>query len=107
MDGSAWEVKLRADTLFASSSRETLLFEKGRFTAAAHAGSGFSASEYSAQSFDGDVDMIWNASLPHAERGVMTWHGLVRGDEIEGIAVLWRKDAKPKRFTFHGTRKSV
>mgnify|MGYP003347977864 CR=1 FL=1 len=28
----------------------------------------------------GEVDAIWNASMTSAERGTMTWHGLVKGE---------------------------
>ena len=47
---------------------------------------------------------VWSAAFNEASRGVMSWQGLIRGDEIQGIAVLWKPDGKPERFLFKGTR---
>lgn len=106
MDGTAWEVKVRPDSLFAFSRRGTLVFEKGRLTAATTIAEGFTPAVYNAQEGDGDFESVWNASLTHVEKGVMTWHGLVRGDKIQGIAVWWVKNGKPRRFTFSGSRRT-
>lgn len=104
LEDTSWEIKLKADSFFAFSHRDTLTFGGGKLRATGYQGDGFKAGVYSAQRVGGDVDALWNASLTDAERGTMTWHGLVRGDTIEGVAILVRKDGKQKRFTFKGHR---
>lgn len=105
MDGTAWEVKVHPDSLFAFSRRGTLIFEQGRLTAITTLAEGFSPAVYHAQSGGGEIESVWNASLTHVEKGVMTWHGLVRGDKIEGVAVWWLKNGQSRRFTFTGSRR--
>lgn len=104
MEDTAWDVKLKADSFFAFAHHDTLVFERGKLKASGYQGTGFTAGSYNAQRVGGDVDAIWNASLTDAQKGTMTWHGLVRGDTIEGVAVLWTKDGHQKRFTFSGKR---
>ena len=103
MEGTAWEVSLKADSLFSFSHTDTLVFDKGKLKASGYQGTGFVPGSYSAKRVGGDVDAIWNASLTDDKKGTMTWHGLVRGDRIEGIAILV-KGGKEKRYTFTGKR---
>lgn len=107
MDGTAWEVRVKSDSLFAISHRDTLTFQKGKLGSANWLSSGFSPAVYRVQSGPGDIDAVWNASLSHPEKGIMSWQGLVRGDRIEGVAVLWTPEGRPKRFTFQGRRKAA
>lgn len=107
MDDTAWDVKIKADHLFAFSKSDTLIFRRGRLSMAGFIASGFEPASYSAQRVDGDSETIWNASLEHPERGVVSMQGLVRGDQVEGVAVWWTKDGKLKKFTFRGSRKSA
>jgi len=104
MEGTKWEVHLKADSFFAFSHTDTLVFDRGKLLAQGYQATGFSPGSYNASSVGGDVDAIWNASLIDARRGTMTWHGLVRGDSIEGVAVLIGKDGRERRFTFSGKR---
>ena len=105
MDGTSWAVKVKPDTIFSLSHRGTLIFKKGRLSADGYIASGFSPAIYSAQPVQGDLDTVWSASLSDARNGVVSWNGFVRGDRIEGVAIWWTKDGKPKRFTFKGARK--
>jgi hypothetical protein len=104
LEDTAWEIKLKADTFLAFSHHDTLIFEQGKLKAKGYQGDGFTPGSYSAQRVGGDVDALWNASLTDAKRGTMTWHGLVRGDTIEGVAILVKKDGRQKRYTFSGRR---
>lgn len=104
LENTHWEIKLKADSFFAFSHHDTLIFQRGKLTAKGYQANGFSAASYDAQKVDGDIDAIWNASFSDARRGTMTWHGLVRGDKMEGVAILWTKDGRQKRFTFTGKR---
>jgi hypothetical protein len=104
MEDTAWEIKLKADSFFAFPHHDTLIFSGGKLRASGSQVNGFTAGSYNAQRTDGDVDALWNASLRDTSRGTMTWHGLVRGDTIEGVAILVTKDGKEKRYTFSGKR---
>lgn len=105
MDGTQWDVKIKPDSFFAWSRHDTLVFNRGQVSIVGD-GDSFPPAVYSAQSLDSDTaDTIWNASLTRGQ-GIMTWHGLVRGDTIEGEAVLWSKDGKAKRYLFKGSRRA-
>ena len=106
LEDTAWEVRIKADSFFAFPHHDTLIFSRGKLKASGYQATGFPPGSYNAQSVGGDVDALWNASLNDAQRGTMTWHGLVRGDPIEGVAILWTKDGHQKRFTFSGKRAS-
>lgn len=107
MDGTAWDVKIKSESLFSFARAETLVFEKGRVSMLRGRPESFEPAVYSAETLDiANGESVWHASLGDTDRGVMTWHGLVRGDSIEGVAVLWPPQGKPKRFTFKGTRRA-
>jgi len=104
IDGTAWDVKIKADSLLSFSHSATLSFEQGRLSAILPLAAGFAPGNYQSQSVEMPGGTIWSAALSEASHGVMSWQGLIRGDEIQGIAVLWRPDGKPERFLFKGTR---
>ena len=104
LEDTSWEIKLKADSFFAFSHHDTLVFERGKLKASGYQATGFTPGSYNATKVGGDVDAIWNASLLDERRGTMTWHGLVRGDTMEGVAILWTKDGKQKRVTVTGKR---
>lgn len=106
MDGTSWEVKIKPDSLLSFSHRDTLVFQRGRMSAAGFLSEGFSPAVYSARAAEGGLSTVWNAALTHAQDGIVSWNGLVRGDRIEGIAVWWTKGGGLKRFTFKGVRKA-
>jgi hypothetical protein len=107
MDGTAWDIKIRPDSMFGFSHSGTLRFDKGEVSALLPLADGFSAGVYRARDVSGSDGTVWSAALSEAERGVLSWQGFVRGDKIQGVAVLWRPDGKPQRFLFKGTRKSA
>jgi hypothetical protein len=107
MDGTQWDIKLKPDAIFSFSHKDTLVFSRGQLSIVGGTGSDLPPAVYSAESLDSDTaDTVWHASLTRPETGVVTWHGLVRGDQIEGVAVWWTRDGKPKRYTFHGSRRA-
>ena len=104
MEGTSWEIKLKADAFFALPRKDKLVFERGKLRAEGYEATGFAPAVYSEREVGGDVDALWSAALTDERRGTMTWHGLVRGDVIEGVAILHGKDGQKKRFTFSGRR---
>jgi hypothetical protein len=107
MDGTAWDIKIKPDSMFGFSHSGTLRFDKGEVSVLMPLADGFSPGVYRARGVEGPDGTVWSAALSEAQRGVLSWQGFVRGDEIQGIAVLWRPDGKPQRFLFKGTRKSA
>jgi hypothetical protein len=100
MEGTAWDIQLKADSFFSFSHHDKLVFEKGKLRTEGRP----EAGAYTSKSVGGDVDALWSAAMTDDSRGTMTWHGLVRGDMIEGVAILVTKDGREKRYTFSGKR---
>jgi len=107
MDGTIWDVKIKPESIFSLSHRGSLVFTRGKLDVQAPISDGFEPGYYSAQPVDGTTaDAVWSASLKKPEDGVMSWHGLVRGDRVEGFAVWWTKSGRAKRYSFQGSRRS-
>ncbi len=107
MDGTQWDIKIKPDSIFSFSHHDTLVFTRGQMSVLGEVPAELPSAVYSAESLDSDAaDTVWHAALTQGERGVVTWHGLVRGDQMEGVAVWWTRDGKAKRFTFHGSRRA-
>lgn len=105
MDGTRWDVKIAPQSLFSLSHSGTLVFRRGHLSVLAPMSAGLSPGYYNAQAVDGTTtDAVWNASLTGQGGDVVAWHGLVRGDRIEGFAVWWDKSGRSRRFTFKGSR---
>jgi hypothetical protein len=104
MEGTAWDIQMKADSVFSFSRHDRLIFERGKLRTEKHRQKFLSPGAYTAKSVGGDVDALWSAAMTDDSRGTMTWHGLVRGDTIEGVAILVTKDGREKRFTFTGKR---
>lgn len=107
IDGTTWDVKFRPDSLLGFSHSGTLRFDHGELIAALPLAQGLVTGSYDAKSVTGPSGTVWSAALSEAERGVLSCQGLITGDLIEGMAVLWRPDGKAQRFLFKGTRKSA
>ena len=105
MDGTVWDVKVKPDSWLAFSRRHTLLFSQGQLSAAGSIAEGFPPAVYRAEAANEDGGTLWTAALINPVKGLLSWQGLIRGDSIEGITILWPKDGKPQRFLFKGTRK--
>ena len=104
MEGTAWDIQLKADSFFSFSHHDKLIFEKGKLRTEGRRGDFSAPGTYTSKNVGGDVDALWSAAMTDDARGTMTWHGLVRGNMIEGVAILVTKDGREKRFTFSGKR---
>ena len=103
IDGTAWDIKMKPDSFFSFSHKGTLNFADGKLAAVLPQAAGFSPGSYQAQS-TGAGGTLWSAAFAEAEHGALSMQGLIRGDAISGVAVLWQPDGSPKRFLFKGTR---
>ena len=107
MDGTSWDVKIKSDSLFSFPHHDTLVFSRGQLAVLGAVPAEFPSASYAAQAIDSETaDTIWHASPARLNDGVVTWHGLVHGDQIEGVAVWWTRDGKAKHFTFRGSRRA-
>ncbi len=104
LDGSAWKVRVRARTLFSFPREDTLVFERGRFTSARYLTSGYLPSGYSASDTPGDGSRF-EASLMRGDGSTVEWVGEVRGERMKGTVVWTRVGARPKKYSFRGSRK--
>ena len=104
LDGSSWAVRVKPDSFFSFSRKDTLVFDSGRLTVAGQAAEGFSPASYRSARGEAEGAVSWQASLESAGRGVAQWQGVVREDRIEGDVVLLRSDGKTKRYRFEGRR---
>ncbi|MBI5244904.1 MAG: hypothetical protein HY922_14655 [Elusimicrobia bacterium] len=107
LDGTAWDVKLKPDSFFAFSRKDTLVFEDGLLTVAGYAKKGFAPAAYGSESAGAEGGKAWQASMDLQGGGTSQWQGVARGDRIEGT-VLWQEtDGRTKRYTFKGRRKTI
>ncbi len=104
LEGSAWMVKVRAKSWFAFARKDTLVFERGRFTSARYLSSGFLPSGYSVQNLSEDKRRF-EASLVRWDGSTLAWTGEVRGDRMKGTVVWTRVDGRTKKYAFRGKRK--
>lgn len=123
LDGSAWDVRVRANSLFSFSKRDTLVFQKGRLTSLRHLPEGYGPARYGVPGPQGELESIlsrisgrnsvagtpmeFQSSLSHDEQGTLHWQGRVQGDFIQGTMTWLRKDGRVKEFTFRGSRRSA
>lgn len=101
LDGTSWEVKTRADAVFALARRDTLIFKDGRLTSARWAGEGFAPGRYEASRGAAD----WEAVLRQEGKGTVSWQGVARDDRMEGTLQWTAEDGRTRRYRFKGARR--
>lgn len=100
LDGASFDVTLSFPG--ESPVRDTLRFTDGRFESTACTGLGFPRwSEYAAK-----VDppaVAFSALVRHPDGTTVDWHGVVRGDVVDGTAVR-TMGGQTAKGTVHGSR---
>ena len=96
LDGTAWTVRVKADSFLAFGHSDTLIFDEGRLTSANSAAKGFAPAGY--VSSEGGS---WQASSEE-EQGITQWQGTSHGDRIEGTMLRVSPNGRTKRYTFKG-----
>jgi hypothetical protein len=104
LEGTVWDVQVRADSAFAFARRDTLIFQDGRLTSARWAGEGFAPAGYEAPGEEGGTSS-WGAALSRNGQGTVLWQGIARGDRIEGTLQRTAADGRTRRYRFKGVRK--
>ncbi|MFH2203594.1 MAG: hypothetical protein ABIJ96_10795 [Elusimicrobiota bacterium] len=103
LDGSVWGVRMRAKAVFALPKKDTLVFDRGRFTSTRHLSSGYLPAGYAALDQAGDR-RSFSSSLLRGDGNVLDWSGEVRGDRMKGTVLLTRADGRRTRYSFRGRR---
>lgn len=104
LDGSAWDVKVRAQAVFALPRRDTLVFDRGHFSSAKRLAEGFLPAHYS---FDRSAENFghFTASQKGEDGSTLQWRGVIRGDRVKGT--LWRVTERgAEKYSFRGRRRS-
>ena len=104
LDGSAWVVKVRRQSLIAFGSKDTLIFDKGQFSSMEKLTDGFLPAGYSAPGRL-STDAVWESALKGEDGSVLNWQGRIEDDRMEGTVVWTRSDGTTRRYRFHGRRK--
>lgn len=103
LDGSAWDVTLQWIPFIPVGKKDTLVFERGRFSSARMLASGYFPSGYDADRLE--EGSTWEVSQTRDDGSVMTWRGRVRGDRIKGTLTHRKRNGSERRYPFKGRRK--
>src|SRR5438552_18351397 len=84
LDGTQWQIKLTTSAV-TTPSEDRIRFEKGRFTSPLFKPKGFSTSNYTlTEEKDGPV--IWETMQTSEAEGTLSWHGVLGGGAMHGVA---------------------
>lgn len=105
IDGTAWDVKVKEDGFFHwASTRDTLVFHRGRAVIASEIAKGYSPALYDARQEDGAT--TFRLTLEEDGRDPVEWSGRVAGRRIDGVVLVRGRDGRTLRYVFTGERKA-
>ena len=105
IDGTAWDVKVKADSLFHwTSQRETLVFHDGRAVIAGEVAKGYSPVLY--DSNEEGNGTAFSLILSDEGRDPVEWSGRIEGRRINGVVIVRGHDGRVLRYVFSGNRKT-
>jgi len=103
LEGSSWDVRVRARSLFAFPRKDTLVFERGRFISSTYLSSGYLPGGYSAEDGLGKTSRF-SASLIREDGSSVDWVGEITGDKMKGTVVWQKRNGARRRYSFKGRR---
>jgi hypothetical protein len=103
MDGTVWEVRIKPDSWFSFSHKDTLVFDSGRMAAVNYMATGFPSGPYSAAGHKGQCS--WQVSFQRSNAETLEWTGRVQNDRMEGDIVQHESTGRIRQFHFRGTRR--
>ncbi len=104
LDGSAWEIKVKRMSFLPLGKKDTLVFERGRFSSARMLASGYFPSGYAGGEMDEGGS--WEVSQVRDDGSILTWRGRVHGDRIKGTLTRRGRNGRERSYSFKGRRKS-
>jgi hypothetical protein len=105
LDGTAWEIRMRKESIFAFPRKDLLRFDRGRFISAGFFSDGFEPGGYSTRESGDGREAFWDARLDSDDGRSADWSGTVAGDKIEGRLTVRGSDQDEKGYSFKGRRR--
>ncbi|PCJ00162.1 MAG: hypothetical protein COB15_03240 [Flavobacteriales bacterium] len=108
LDGKTFEIKIVEKKRMGDPKKMkgVILFEKGKVGGSISDDNGYSPAKYSTDSKDGLVSTFVNFTAEaKGKKDILSWEGIINGDEIEGTAIRKRKGEIRTIFEFKGTLK--
>jgi len=103
LEETVWEVRVGVAPYFPFARKDTLAFDRGRFTSARALAGGVLPVGYKGAGGAGS----WEAKLNNPDGSTSRWQGSVRGERIKGVVTVTRADGSIKTFKFRGRRRGV
>ena len=103
MDDTVWDVRVKPDSWFSFSHKDTLVFDSGHMTAVGYMAAGFPSGAYSASGKKGQCS--WQASFQRSNSDIVEWMGRVQDNRIEGDIMQRESSGRVRQLHFKGTRK--
>lgn len=108
LDGKTFEIKITEKKRIGDpkKTKGVIIFDKGKIGGTISHDNGYSPAEYTTDSKDGLVSTFVNFTAKvKGKKDVLSWEGVINGDEIEGTAIRKRKGEIRTIFEFKGTLK--
>lgn len=99
LDGRSFIVELRGPE--GKQISDELIFRDGTFDSVACHQYGFSAAPYTA--LEGPEGGLTFRSVTSSTEGTMRWNGTVKGDQIQGTAVVNESGKEPVYYSYSGS----
>ncbi|TPW19398.1 MAG: hypothetical protein FD126_2727 [Elusimicrobia bacterium] len=103
LEETVWEVRVGVAPFFPFAPKDTLAFDRGRFTSARALAGGTMPAGYQGAGGGGS----WEARLRNPDGSTSQWQGSVRGERIKGVVTVTRADGSIKTYKFRGRRRGV
>lgn len=103
LEESVWEVRVGVAPFFPFARKDTLAFDRGRFTSARALAGGALPAGYAGAGGGGS----WESAVRNPDGSVSQWRGSVRGERIKGVVTVTRADGSIKTYKFRGRRRGV
>lgn len=103
LEETVWEVRVGVAPFFPFAPKDTISFDRGRFTSARALAGGALPAGYEGAGGGG----AWEARVKNPDGSTSRWEGSVRGERIKGVVTVTRADGTIKTYKFRGRRRGV
>lgn len=103
LEETIWEVRVGVAPFFPFARKDTLAFDRGRFTSARALAGGALPAGYAGAGGGGS----WESAVRNPDGSVSQWRGSVRGERIKGVVTVTRADGSIKTYKFRGRRRGA
>lgn len=103
LEETVWEVRVGMAPFFPFAPKDTLVFDRGRFSSARSLAGGSLPAGYAGAGGGG----AWEAKVRNPDGSTSQWRGSVRGERMKGVVTVTRADGSIKTYKFRGRRRGV